>query len=170
MNLVVNARDAMPNGGRLAIETAHEVVSPKFSTVAGGKPYVRLSVVDTGSGIPDDVRRHIFEPFYSTKEATKASGLGLSTVHGIVTQSGGFVRVRSELGRGSAFDVLLPCAGHVASHYDLATPQPVPTGTETILLAEDDPAVLRLAERALSDVGYRVLAGGERPTSNANRG
>ena len=158
MNLVVNARDAMPNGGSLTVETDQELVASKVPGMAwGGKKYVRLSVADTGSGIPADVRSHIFEPFYTTKEVTKGSGLGLSTVHGIVTQSGGFVRVRSEVGRGTTFDVLLPCAGHVSSGYDLAAPLPVPTGTETILLAEDDPAVLRLAERALSDVGYRVL-------------
>jgi PAS domain S-box-containing protein len=157
MNLVVNARDAMPDGGSLIIETAEEVVRSKTSTVGGAKKHVRVSVVDNGCGIPDDVREHIFEPFFSTKEVTRGSGLGLSTVHGIVTQAGGFVRVRSEVGRGTAFDVMLPCASHTPSHYDVGLPSPVPTGTETILLAEDDPAVLRLAERALKDVGYRVL-------------
>ena len=156
MNLVVNARDAMPDGGSLTIETAEEVVTAKTS-VGSGKKHVRVSVIDNGCGIPDDVRGRIFEPFFSTKEATTGSGLGLSTVHGIVTQAGGFVRVRSEVGKGSAFDVLIPCAGHTPSQYDVALPSPVPTGTETILLAEDDPAVLRLAERALRDVGYHVL-------------
>ena len=157
MNLVVNARDAMPNGGRLMIETGEELVTFNAPMLAGGRKHVRLSVVDTGSGIPDNVRRHIFEPFFTTKGVSNGTGLGLSAVHGIVAQSGGFVRVRSEVGQGSAFDVLLPCAEQAASHDDLACPQPVPTGTETVLLVEDDPAVLRLAERALTDVGYRVI-------------
>ena len=160
MNLVVNARDAMPSGGGLSIETAEEIVTsrPSLTAGSGGRKHVRVSVTDTGSGIPDDIRGRIFEPFFTTKDAAQGTGLGLSTVHGIVTQAGGFVRVRSEVGRGTAFDVLLPSAGHVASRYDVAPPKPIPTGTETILLTEDDPAVLRLAERALGDVGYHVLS------------
>ena len=159
MNLAVNARDAMPAGGTLVIETAEEVVTTGRGANAcndSGR-HVRISVTDTGEGIPDSVRPHIFEPFFTTKEAEKGSGLGLSTVDGIVTQSGGFMRVRSEVGRGSTFDVLLPCVRGSAASETPVEPAPVPVGFETILLVEDDPAVRRFARRALVEVGYSVL-------------
>jgi two-component system cell cycle sensor histidine kinase/response regulator CckA len=159
MNLAVNARDAMPEGGSLVIETGEELVTTAPSLMASGstRRHVRISVVDTGLGIPDDIRGQIFEPFFTTKEPTKGTGLGLSMVHGIVTKSGGSVRVRSEVGRGTTVDVLLPCVGETLRGDEPTPPTPVPSGTETILLVEDDGAVRRLATRTLTDLGYHVL-------------
>jgi PAS domain S-box-containing protein len=159
MNLAVNARDAMPDGGSLVIETGEELVTTAPSLMVSGstRRHVRISVADSGLGIPDEIRGQIFEPFFTTKEAAKGTGLGLSTVHGIVTQSGGSVRVRSEVGQGTTIDVLFPCVGDPLPGDEPAVPAPIPTGTETILLAEDDGAVRRLATRTLTDLGYHVL-------------
>ncbi len=114
MNLAANARDAMPDGGRLSISTANEEISPEAARAQPGFEaghFVRLSVTDSGVGIPEDVRRHIFEPFFTTKEQGKGTGLGLATVYGIVKQSGGWIYVASEAGRGTSFSIYLSRVG-----------------------------------------------------------
>ena len=161
MNLVVNARDAMLNGGTLTIETAQVELarSPLYHVdplVPG--PYVKLSVADTGSGMDRETQAHIFEPFFTTKEEGKGSGLGLSTVFGIVTQSGGAIDVTSRVGHGTRFDIFFPrvaADAHAASSPQAST-QPV-GGHETILLVEDDASVRLLLRDALRKLGYRVI-------------
>ncbi len=162
MNLVINARDAMPHGGRLTIETANvelgQSVSQLRREVRPG-PYVLLAVSDTGVGMDDATRARIFEPFFTTKEAGKGTGLGLATVYAIVKQSGGYVYAYGELGRGSVFKVYLPRvdatpapAGRVP-HADTATNG----GTETVLLVEDDDGLRALTRTSLERHGYQVL-------------
>ena len=161
MNLAVNARDAMPQGGRLTIKT--EVAGPDVSVPASDDrmargPYVVMTVIDTGMGMDDDVRQHIFEPFFTTKEESKGTGLGLSMVYGIVQQSGGWIDCESELGRGTTFRIGLP---------RIAAPEPGPApaeraagelrGTETILVVEDQEEVRSFAVAVLRFYGYRVL-------------
>lgn len=161
MNLVVNARDAMPKGGKLTIETSqieltrtpmYHVQPPALGT------FVRLSVSDTGSGMPTEVLSHIFEPFFTTKEEGKGTGLGLSTVFGIVTQGGGGIDVTSRIGQGSRFDVYFPS---VRSNLDQTASDEAPRssnrGHETILLVEDDAPVRDLVREELKKLGYRVL-------------
>ncbi len=144
MNLVVNARDAMPNGGKLLIETSPFLVDELFAeSHCAVRPgvYVMLSVSDTGMGMPESVKAHIFEPFFTTKEQGKGTGLGLSTVYGIVRQSGGAIWVYSEPGNGTVFTMLFPS---VAAGRDSCEETPVvaiPPGSETILLAEDEPGL-----------------------------
>jgi PAS domain S-box-containing protein len=162
MNLVVNARDAMPKGGRLTIETSNEILDELYAIDhASVKPghYVMLAVSDTGSGMSPETVAHIFEPFYSTKESGRGTGLGLSTVYGIVKQSGGYIWVYSEPGRGSSFKVYLPRVEQKAE--ELPPPKVAggaQTGTETILLVEDQPQVRELACASLTERGYTVLA------------
>ncbi|MFO0606202.1 MAG: PAS domain S-box protein [Polyangiales bacterium] len=163
VNLCVNARDAMPHGGRLTVETARvERALPDASSAPG--PCVMLSIADTGCGMPPEVRDRVFEPFFTTKELGKGTGLGLSTVYGIVKQSGGDIRVESEPGRGTTFEVYLPRVDAPAVD---VRPRPVtamPTGSEAVLIVEDEDTVRRLAERVLRKAGYDVLAaanGGE---------
>ncbi len=151
MNLVVNARDAMPSGGRLTIATRN-VDDPQLAP----GPHVMLEVTDTGAGMDEAVRAHIFEPFFTTKEAGKGTGLGLATVYGIVQQAGGLVLVDSEPGRGSRFRVLLPRVPDVTQPPPRAG-EPLTRGTETILVVEDEPMLLRLARRILEGAGYSVL-------------
>jgi two-component system cell cycle sensor histidine kinase/response regulator CckA len=161
MNLVVNARDAMPHGGTLTIETALVELekSPLYhlDPLPPGR-YVRLSVGDTGIGMDRDTQAHIFEPFFTTKEEGKGSGLGLSTVFGIVTQSGGAIDVTSRVGYGTKFDIYFPKVGPdaEAAAAPHAGAQPV-GGTETILLVEDDASVRILLRDALKKLGYRVI-------------
>jgi two-component system cell cycle sensor histidine kinase/response regulator CckA len=163
MNLAFNARDAMPDGGRLTIATADAELSPAYAAVHSEVrpgPHVLLSVADTGQGMDDEVQAHLFEPFFTTKERGKGTGLGLATVYGIVHQSGGHIRVNSAADRGSTFLVYLPRAEAIEGGAREAErpllPHPSP-GTETVLLAEDEEVVRRLARDILSENGYRVL-------------
>jgi len=160
VNLAVNARDAMPHGGWLRIETRNE---ERGAAAPGGgdRPgrWACLSVSDGGSGMAPEVRARIFEPFFTTKALGRGTGLGLSTVYGIVRQSGGEVLVESEPGRGTTFRVLLPrveapAAGE-AEREEAAAPDA--GGSETILLVEDDPGVLRYLREVLAEGGYSVL-------------
>jgi two-component system cell cycle sensor histidine kinase/response regulator CckA len=161
MNLVVNARDAMPNGGRLLIETSNveldDVYAGEHASVKAGS-YVMLAVSDTGVGMDSETQAHIFEPFYTTKSGGRGTGLGLSTVYGIVKQSGGYIWVYSEPGKGSTFKVYLPrVEGKAATSATPKEKSDVAAGTETILLVEDEVGVRQLAEVLLKQQGYNVL-------------
>jgi PAS domain S-box-containing protein len=162
VNLVVNARDAMPKGGVLTIGTANADLSGReIQTSADLKPgrYVCLSVSDNGTGIPPEIKDRLFEPFFSTKPVGQGTGLGLSTVYGIAKQHGGDVSVQSEAGRGSVFRVYLPATDQpqeAALEDELL--QSLYRGTENILLAEDDESVRKLALRVLERLGYTVVA------------
>jgi len=167
MNLVVNARDAMPEGGKILIRTANVEWKPRdLDPVSEVKPgrYVRLSVSDTGTGMAPDVLAHVFEPFFTTKGPGKGTGLGLSVVHGIIKQSGGHLEVKSELGQGTTFQIDLPAATDAnKTEKSSERRQPIARGTETILLVEDEHAVRALTQRALQEFGYRVLAAAHGP-------
>jgi PAS domain S-box-containing protein len=161
LNLAVNARDAMPNGGELRFATG--VVNVDERWAQGHAPltpgrYVRLLVSDTGIGMSSEIQGRIFEPFFTTKELDKGTGLGLSTAYAIVKQSGGFIRVTSELGQGTAFEIYLPVVQEPLAHtVDSEMPPAVEGGSETILVAEDDGGVRRLAHDVLTSYGYSVL-------------
>jgi PAS domain S-box-containing protein len=160
VNLVVNARDAMPAGGVLTVATGDVDLSPGDAAARGLPPgaYVTLSVRDTGIGMDDETRSRIFEPFFTTKPVGRGTGLGLATVHGVVHQSGGFVGVETTPGGGSAFTVFLPRTTHLASPRG-APPAPgrIERGSETILLVEDEDDVRTVARRVLVEAGYTVL-------------
>ena len=160
LNLVVNARDAMPQGGQLIVETGNVALDPRYANghldIPAGS-YVMLAVTDTGTGMPPEVQAHVFEPFFTTKEPGKGTGLGLSTCYGIVKQHGGTIWIYSELGEGTSIKIYLPQAGGVPY---LAQPQgeaQIRGGAETVLLVEDEDAVRVLAARVLRSHGYTVL-------------
>jgi two-component system, cell cycle sensor histidine kinase and response regulator CckA len=162
MNLVVNARDAMPNGGRMIVETSNVDLDKTYAsehvTVKPGS-YVMLAVSDTGTGMNPETTAHIFEPFFTTKGGTKGTGLGLATVYGIVKQSGGYIWVYSEPGKGSTFKVYFPRVGEKAEADTRGGQKSsAKRGSETVLLVEDDDAVRELAETILSSQGYKVLS------------
>jgi CheY-like chemotaxis protein/anti-sigma regulatory factor (Ser/Thr protein kinase) len=168
MNLVVNARDAMPRGGKLTIETCNVEIDVEYAArhaaVVPG-PYVQIAVTDSGCGMDQPTRARIFEPFFTTKEKGKGTGLGLSTVYGIVRQSGGNVWVYSEPGQGTTFKVYLPRELSATAPMTIAptVDRAQSPATETVLVVEDEDALRKIARRALDAVGYTVLiaAGGD---------
>lgn len=164
LNLAVNARDAMPRGGQLTITTERVRVGPGgLPSPRDGRPgeYVRLSVTDTGTGIAPDILPKIFDPFFTTKEVDRGTGLGLPTVYGIVRQHEGWIEVKTEVGRGSTFEIFLPCAATNWAPSFRAKSAPVRSGgSETILLVEDEPSVRTTMEAVLAHHGYRVLSAG----------
>jgi two-component system cell cycle sensor histidine kinase/response regulator CckA len=157
LNLAVNARDAMPAGGTLEIAVANVPGGPGGADL-GTVDQVRLRVRDSGSGMSREVKDHLFEPFFTTKPSGHGTGLGLATVYGIVRQAGGHVRVESDPGTGTTFEVLLPRAPPAEASAPAREPTEAPGGTETVLLVEDDAAVRLAAARALRSAGYRVIA------------
>ncbi|HTS16309.1 MAG TPA: CHASE4 domain-containing protein [Verrucomicrobiae bacterium] len=160
MNLAVNARDAMPNGGKLVIEVARATLRDDRARLSGMAPgeYVMLSVTDTGSGMTEEVKAHIFEPFFTTKRQGNGTGLGLATCYGIVKQSGGSIEVDTEVGRGTTFRIYLPRVDATAdSQSERPKTAPWATGTETILVAEDEADVRKLAAGILRELGYHVI-------------
>jgi CheY-like chemotaxis protein len=156
VNLAVNARDAMPAGGTLTVETATVELADGVDLPAGR--YVSVSVADTGVGIAPEVRDHIFEPFFTTKDVDKGTGLGLATVYGIVKQSGGDVAVESRPGAGARFTVYLPACDDVLDAEPAEAAKEAPRGAERILLVEDEPLVRQLVMEMLDGQGYRVAA------------
>jgi signal transduction histidine kinase/CheY-like chemotaxis protein len=164
MNMVINARDAMPNGGKLTLETANvSFDADSLGRYPELKPgdYVMLAITDTGTGMSEAVKARVFEPFFTTKGVGEGTGLGLSTCYGIVKQSGGHISVYSEQGRGTTFKIYLP---QVEAPAKISLPRPdapdLPSGTETILLVEDDPALREMAGTLLRRLGYTVLTAG----------
>jgi two-component system cell cycle sensor histidine kinase/response regulator CckA len=174
VNLAVNARDAMPDGGKLTVRTANLTSEESANLAYKGMPpadYVRIDITDTGTGIPADIVDKIFEPFFSTKEVGKGTGLGLSTVYGIVKQTGGFIYVDSEAGKGTSFHIFLPrhhaglevapepsAANGVAKEPPAeAKPRADLTGQGTILLVEDEEGLRSLNARGLRSRGYSVV-------------
>lgn len=158
MNLAVNARDAMPDGGALTIEIGRVEALPLDAPMGlPPRPYVTLSVTDTGVGMDAATRARIFEPFFTTKEAGKGTGLGLSTVFGIIRQSGGHIEVDSEVGKGCTLRIWLPVAVEEVVDVPMSTREEELGGVETVLIVEDEEAVRRLARNILTKRGYRVL-------------
>jgi len=161
MNLAVNSRDAMPNGGKLFIETRNADLDQTYTAshpLMKPGAYIQLTVSDTGCGMDEETQSHIFEPFFTTKEKGKGTGLGLATVYGIVKQSGGFIWVYSELDKGTSFKIYLPRVDQVEEHSGAPTlTAEVPTGSETILLTEDEQDVREIARDFLESGGYKVV-------------
>jgi two-component system cell cycle sensor histidine kinase/response regulator CckA len=161
MNLVVNARDAMPSGGEIVIETGHAELDEHYVSENPGSrigEHVMLAVCDTGCGMDDDIKSKIFEPFFTTKGLGQGTGLGLSTVYGIVTQSQGSICVVSQPGKGTTFKVYFPRVAAKAE--DVHEPHEVeelPLGSETILVVDDDDAVRSVTASLLSSAGYRII-------------
>jgi PAS domain S-box-containing protein len=161
MNLVVNAKDAMPDGGKLCIRTASVTLDDSYrpeNTLIKNGPYVMISVSDSGHGMDRETQARIFEPFFTTKEQGKGTGLGLSTVYGIIKQSGGYVFVQSEPGSGTAFTIYLPrVEGTSDPRGETPASQSTIGGSETVLLVEDEDSVRQLVRETLQSRGYRVL-------------
>jgi two-component system cell cycle sensor histidine kinase/response regulator CckA len=171
INLVVNARDAMPSGGTVTIKTVNQAVAASSALGTAIMPagdYVRIEVADTGTGMSKEIQSKIFDPFFTTKPVGQGTGLGLATVYGIVKQTGGFITVDSEVGKGTSFNIYLPrlkvdvAAASIAAEVAPVMARDV-TGQDTILLVEDEEAVRSFAARALRMRGYNVLeaSGGE---------
>ena len=166
MNLAVNARDAMPSGGRLTLETGNVELDTKYcSTHPEATPgsHVTLSVSDTGVGMDEATRERIFEPFFTTKAPGEGTGLGLATVYGIVTQSKGSISVYSEPGRGTSFqDLSAPGGGVLREAVPVASGATSARGSETVMVVEDEAALRTLVERILDEAGYTTLASARR--------
>jgi two-component system cell cycle sensor histidine kinase/response regulator CckA len=160
VNLAVNARDAMPDGGRLTIDTANQDVDEHYAATRPGiSPgrWVRLRVSDTGAGMDLVTLKNAFDPFFTTKPKGRGTGLGLATIHGIISQAGGYCQLYSEPGRGTTFTALLPATDQAAQPATESILPSPPGGTETILVAEDEPAIRAVARRILEGHHYRVL-------------
>lgn len=160
LNLIVNARDAMPNGGKLTIEASNVELSEEYAQrhAAQPGPFVMLAVSDTGCGMDAEIQPRVFEPFFTTKGAGKGTGLGLATVYGIVKQSGGNIKIYSEVGQGSTFKIYLPRVNEVVEAPENSISEPLPQGTGTILLVEDEEQVRAILEHILTAQGYHVLS------------
>ena len=171
MNLIVNARDSMPLGGKIIVETKNVDVDADYARMHPGLqlgPYVYLGVTDAGTGMSDEVKQHLFEPFFTTKGPNKGTGLGLATIYGIVQQSAGWISVRSELGQGTTFHIYLPrVQSRAAAVPGVTGPAVSMRGTETILVVEDQAAVRELAGSILEGYGYRVLQAADGPEALA---
>jgi CheY-like chemotaxis protein len=160
MNLVVNAKDAMPKGGKITIATANENltdITRQENLYMQAGPYVVLSIADTGGGMDKETQSRIFEPFFTTKEKGKGTGLGLSTVYGIVKQSGGYILAKSELGQGTTFHIYLPRVEDALEPVVPARPTQTMGGSETVLLVEDEASVRQLVRETLEAGGYKLL-------------
>jgi CheY-like chemotaxis protein len=162
LNIVMNAREAMPQGGKLTLETANvsfdEESVDRYPELKAGD-YVMLAITDTGGGIPDEVRARLFEPFFTTKDVGQGTGLGLSMCYGIIKQSGGHISVYSEIGWGASFKIYLPqVLERTAMPIKQSVAPGLPRGSETILLVEDDPALREMAGSLLKRLGYTVWA------------
>jgi two-component system cell cycle sensor histidine kinase/response regulator CckA len=171
VNLTLNARDAMPSGGAYTLSISNAEIADDDARASLMKPgrYVLLAASDTGVGMDEATRSRIFDPFFTTKPAGQGTGLGLATTYGIVTQSGGYLLADSEPGRGSTFSVYLPQhSGPVAPRPREAIPEPLPRGSETVLVVEDDPAVRELVTHALKRLGYRVLVSADATAAMAS--
>jgi PAS domain S-box-containing protein len=171
LNLAVNARDAMPNGGGLVIETSNAVLDENYAAqnveVTAGE-YVAVSITDSGSGMPPEVLERVFEPFFTTKEVGRGTGLGLSMVYGFAKQSRGHVKIYSEVGHGTRVMVYLPRAAAERDEAELAQPiRAHPVGRETVLVVEDDDAVRRVAVKILQGLGYQVREAADGPNALA---
>ncbi|WP_065753985.1 CHASE3 domain-containing protein [Bradyrhizobium paxllaeri] len=167
LNMAINARDAMPNGGKLLLETRNVVLDEAYAQGNPGVkpgPYVMLAVSDTGAGMPQDVLDKVFEPFFTTKEVGKGSGLGLSMVYGFVKQSGGHIRIYSEIGHGTTIKLYLPPARGQVEAAPAAAP-PLPHGNETIMVVEDDALVRNFVTAQLQSLGYRTVAAANGPAA-----
>ena len=169
VNLTLNARDAMPRGGRIRLSCSEVTVEPasaKPDSDARPGRFIRFTVEDTGCGIDAEGLTHLFEPFYTTKEAGKGTGLGLATVFGIVKQHQGWIEVQSEVNAGSAFNLYFPVSSQSGQKTSEAHEPPAQsTGTETILLAEDEPALREMVEEVLRLQGYSVLTAASGPAA-----
>jgi PAS domain S-box-containing protein len=166
INLAVNARDAMPAGGTLMVQTSTADIDASHAAsrvrLLPGR-YACMKVSDTGTGMPGDVIDHAFEPFFTTKPKGEGTGLGLATVYGIVTQAGGYIQIYSEPGVGTTFTILLPATGQEIRIEPAAEPKPARGAGETVLIVEDEPALREVTHRILSRAGYRVLAAASGP-------
>jgi len=161
LNLAINARDAMPQGGRLTIGTSNQTLDEEYCRAHPGLlsgEYVCIRVTDTGAGIEKEILKNVFEPFFTTKEPGKGSGLGLSMVHGFVKQSGGAAIIESELGHGTTVQMLLPrCADDFPGRDETGMNRAVPGGSESILVVEDDADLRETSAATLTDLGYHII-------------
>jgi CheY-like chemotaxis protein len=166
LNLVINARDAMPGAGRVTIAARNETVGSGVPDLAAGD-YVRLSVADTGSGMAPEVVARVFEPFFTTKGVGKGSGLGLSMVYGFAKQSGGTVRIESAPGRGTTVQLYLPRTTRMPARAEHVPPRPMPRAERpaTVLIVEDEEDVRQLVAESLEEFGYRVLLAENAPAA-----
>src|SRR6202012_5387031 len=160
INLAVNARDAMPHGGKLSISIANRYVEAHDdgkSSVPAGR-YVSLAIADTGTGISPEILAHIFDPFFTTKEKSKGTGLGLATAHGVIYQANGFITVDTREGIGSTFTILLPATDlQVEQRQKVSERGGIPAGAKTILVVEDEPVLRKMIVDFLESTGYKVL-------------